>query len=80
MMSQCIGQLQVYTWGVATYEGGVQDGLRHGAGRLTISNSPAVYEGQWQHGKRHGKGVLYYDTARTAYYDGMYVFPGLAAT
>jgi hypothetical protein len=62
--------LQVYQWGNIIYEGEVQDGLRHGYGMLSFTDSPVVYEGQWQHGRRHGSGTLYYDADRTAYYEG----------
>jgi hypothetical protein len=62
--------LQVYCWQGASYEGEVSGGLRHGYGRLTISGSPVVYEGQWQQGKRCGRGVLYYNSDKTAYYEG----------
>lgn len=61
----------MYTWGAdAVYEGRVLNGQRHGQGKLAVSGSPVIYEGQWQLGQRHGKGVLYYNEARTAYYDG----------
>ena len=63
--------MQVYQWGNVIYEGDVLDGLRHGYGTMTFTDSPVVYEGEWQMGKRHGRGVLYYDEDRTTYYEGM---------
>lgn len=47
-------------------------GFRHGYGRLTVTDSSVMYEGQWQSGKRHGRGILYYNTERTAYYEGVW--------
>ncbi|WIA33611.1 hypothetical protein OEZ86_006735 [Tetradesmus obliquus] len=60
----------VYQWGNTIYEGEVQDGLRHGYGTLSFTDSPVVYEGQWLYGRRHGSGTLYYDAKKAAYYEG----------
>lgn len=60
----------MYRWPGATYVGDVRDGRRHGRGKLSFDDSPAVYEGEWRDGARHGAGTLWFNEERTAYYEG----------
>lgn len=48
----------MYEWPGAVYEGEVKCGLRHGVGKLHVSERCATYDGEWLEGKRHGKGTL----------------------
>lgn len=46
------------------------NGLRHGNGKMSFSDSPVAYEGDWKNGMRHGKGKLVFDDAGIIFYDG----------
>lgn len=41
------------------YEGAIQNGQRHGRGRLISENNVLIYDGEYKDGKQHGRGVLY---------------------
>lgn len=47
--------------GAARYEGGWQDGMRHGTGVQQYANG-SLYSGQWAHNARQGRGTLRYQS------------------
>ena len=63
--------LQTYRWrGGAVYDGEVQNGKRHGQGRMSFSDSITVYEGQWRFGVRHGHGTIKFNEDGTHRFEG----------
>lgn len=61
---------QAYSWPGSTYQGGIRNGLRHGAGRMSFANSESVYDGGWSDGMRHGSGTMALDASGTHRYEG----------